>query len=264
MRRDRRRRLAAAAALLWLGVAPAAGADLAAIQLDVRQKLPEPALDALFAAQPITFRGVPARGPAIYRERVNGVVLIASTKTVGTGVVVSAAGDIVTNEHVVRDAHRAQGEAWIAVWFKPLNGVRPAKDQFLLARVVQRNERRDLAHVRLAQTLPTTASVVPLASGMPDVGQEVFTIGHPKTLLWSLTQGVVSQIRPDYQWRYEDGVARSATAIQTQAVVEAGNSGGPLLDDKGAVLGIVVGSPADVHGVYFAVSVQHVRELLSP
>ena len=264
MRRDALRRLGAAAALVWLGVAPASGEDLATIQRDVRQALPEPKLDALFATQPITFRGVPARGPAIYRERVNGVVLIASTKTVGTGVVVSAAGDIVTNEHVVRDAHRAQGDDWIAVWFKPLNGVRPTKDHFLLARVIQRNERRDLAHVRLAQAMPTTAAAIPLASGMPDVGQEVFTIGHPKALLWSLTQGVVSRIRPDYQWRYEDGVARSATAIQTQAVVEAGNSGGPVLDDRGAVVGIVVGSAADVRGVYFAVSVQHVRELLSP
>jgi len=99
---------------------------------------------------------------------------------------------------------------------------------------------------------------------MPDVGQEVFTIGHPKTLLWSFTQGVVSQIRPDYQWRYDDGVPRSATAIQTQAALDPGASGAPLLDHKGAVVGIVIGSAADAQDVYFAVSVQHVRELLPP
>jgi len=97
---------------------------------------------------------------------------------------------------------------------------------------------------------------------MPDVGQDVFTIGHPKTFLWSFSQGVVSQIRPDYQWRYPDGVAHNATAIQTQATIDAGSSGAPLLDDKGAVVGIVVGSAAEAQGVYFAVSVQHVRELL--
>jgi len=234
--------LVVAAALLAAAVL-AAAEDLTPIHADVERALPDQALDPLFAPPQLTFRGIPPRGPAVYRERVNGVVLLASTTSVGTGVVVSAQGDIVTNEHVVR-------------------GARPTKDQFHLARVVQRNQRRDLAHVRLAQAMPATASVVPLASVMPDVGQEVFTIGHPKTFLWSFTQGVVSQIRPDYQWRYPDGVARSATAIQTQAAVEPGASGAPLLDDQGAVVGIVVGSAAEAQGVYFAVSVQHVRELL--
>ena len=261
MRGEPLRVLVVAAALLGAAVL-AAAEDLTPIRADVERALPDQALDPLFAPPQLTFRGIPPRGPAVYRERVNGVVLLASTTSVGTGVVVSAQGDIVTNEHVVRDAHRAQGGEWIAVWFKPANGARPTKDQFLLARVVQRNQRRDLAHVRLAQAMPATASVVPLASVMPDVGQEVFTIGHPKTFLWSFTQGVVSQIRPDYQWRYPDGVARSATAIQTQAAVEPGASGAPLLDDQGAVVGIVVGSAAEAQGVYFAVSVQHVRELL--
>ena len=261
MRGESLRVLVVAAALLGAAVL-AAAEDLTPIRADVERALPDQALDPLFAPPQLTFRGIPPRGPAVYRERVNGVVLLASTTSVGTGVVVSAQGDIVTNEHVVRDAHRAQGGEWIAVWFKPANGARPTKDQFLLARVVQRNQRRDLAHVRLAQPMPATASVIPLASVMPDVGQEVFTIGHPKTFLWSFTQGVVSQIRPDYQWRYPDGVARSATAIQTQAAVEPGASGAPLLDDQGAVVGIVVGSAAEAQGVYFAVSVQHVRELL--
>jgi len=148
------------------------------------------------------------------------------------------------------------------VWFKPSKGVRPAKRSFLLAKVLQRNQRRDLAHIRLAQLMPQTATVIPLASLMPNVGQEVFTIGHPKTYLWSFSQGVVSQIRPDYEWRYQDGIPRSATTIQTQAPVNPGNSGGPLLNEEGAVVGIVVGSATETEGVYFAVSVQHVRELL--
>ena len=140
----------------------------------------------------------------IYRERVNGVVLIASTKTVGTGVVVSEHGDIITTEHLVRDAHQARGAEWVAVWFKPSDGVRPVKSNFLLAKVLQRSERRDLAHIQLAQLMPQSATVVPLARVMPHVGQDVFAIGHPKAYLWSFGQGVVSQIRPDYEWRYQD------------------------------------------------------------
>ena len=268
MRSDRAVALRVCAGLLAAAVvsgprlAPASNDELTPIRADVAAGLPAEALDPFFAQPQLTFRGVPARGPLVYRERVNGVVLIASTKTIGSGVVVSTNGDIVTNEHVVREAYRARGDDWIAVWFKPPNGARPAKDQFLLGKVVQRDARRDLAHVRLVQAMPATASVIPLASVMPDVGQDVFTIGHPKTFLWSFSQGVVSQIRPDYQWRYPDGVAHSATAIQTQAAIDAGSSGAPLLDDKGAVVGIVVGSAAETQGVYFAVSVQHVRELL--
>jgi S1-C subfamily serine protease len=256
------KRLGASIGLLYAAVLPASADDLKAVHIDLERTLPEPALERLFAAPPLVFRGVPPRAPAVYRERVNGVVLIASTKTVGTGVVVSEHGDIITNEHIVRNAHRARGDEWVAVWFKPSDGVRPAKSNFLLAKVLQRSERRDLAHIQLAQLMPQTATVIPLASVLPDVGQDVFTIGHPKAYLWSFGQGVVSQIRPDYEWRYQDGIPRSATTIQTQAPINPGDSGGPLLNDDGAVVGIMVGSAMETEGVSFAVSVQHVREVL--
>ena len=249
---------------LFCGVVlPVSADDLAPVRIDLERVLPREALERFFAAHPLVFRGSPPRGADVYRDRVNGVVLIASTKTVGTGVLVSGQGDVVTNEHIVRDAHKARDAEWVAVWFKPQNGARPARDNFFLAKVLQRNQQRDLAIIQLAQPIPQTAAAIPLAAGMPAVGQEVFTIGHPKTYLWSFGQGVVSQIRPDYQWSYRDGIQRSATAIQTQAPVSPGNSGGPLLDQQGAVVGIVAGSASETESVHFAVAVQHVRELLS-
>jgi S1-C subfamily serine protease len=248
--------------LLCAAILPASADDLEPLRVDLERTLPEQALERFFAAPALVFRGVPPRASAVYRERVNGVVLIASTKTVGTGVVVSEHGDIITTEHIVRDAHKARGEEWVAVWFKPPDGVRPVKSNFLLAKVLQRSERRDLAHIQLAQLMPQSATVVPLAGALPNVGQDVFTIGHPKAYLWSFGQGVVSQIRPDYEWRYQDGIPRSATAIQTQAPINPGDSGGPLLNDEGAVVGIVVGSATETEGVSFAVAVQHLREVL--
>jgi S1-C subfamily serine protease len=248
--------------LLCGAVLPACADDLTAVRVDLERTLPEQALEGFFASPPLVFRGVPSRGSMVYRECVNGVVLIASTNTVGTGVVVSEYGDIITNEHIVRNAHKARGDDWVAVWFKPSNGTRPAMSNFLLAKIRQRSERRDLAHIQLAQLMPQSATVIPLANAMPNVGQDVFTIGHPKSHLWSFGQGVVSQIRPDYEWRYRDGIPRSATAIQTQAPVNPGDSGGPLLNEEGAVVGIVVGAATETGGVYFAVSVLHVRELL--
>lgn len=259
----KRGRVALTLTALCLATWPASGTDLSPLRLEVERALPHQRLESLFASPPVVFRGSPPRGPVIYRDRVNGVVLIASTNAVGTGVLVSAAGDIVTNDHIARDPHKAQGAEWVAVWFKPSNGARPAKDRFLLAKVVQRNPRRDLVLIRLAQPLPDTATVIPLAKIVPDVGQDVFTIGHPKTYLWSFAQGVVSQIRPEYQWRYDDGIQRSATAIQTQVPINPGSSGGPLLNEDGAMVGVVVGSATESQGVHFAVAVQHVRELLT-
>ena len=256
------RRVRVGIGLLGLAVSPAVADDLASVRLDLEHALPDQALDRVFVSPPLMFRGTPPRGSMIYRERVNGVVLIASTSTVGTGVVVSGKGDIVTNEHVIRNAYKARGDGWVAVWFRPSNGVRPAKSEFLLARIIQSDQRRDLAHIQLAQLMPQTAAVIPLATVVPSIGQDVFTIGHPKNYLWSFSQGVVAQIRPDYEWKYPDGILRRATAIQTQAPVNPGDSGGPLLDEAGMVVGIVVGSATETDGVYFAVAVQHVRELL--
>jgi putative serine protease PepD len=248
-------------ALLGLARVVAAG-DLGPVRAGLERSLPQEALERLLPSPPLVFRGVPTRGPAIYRERVNGVVLIASTTSVGTGVLVSEQGDIITNEHIVQRAHEARGSEWVAVWFRPPPGVPFAKGDFLMARVHRKNPRRDLAHVRLAQPTPPKATVIPLASLVPVVGQEVFTIGHPKSYLWSFAHGIVSQVRPDYEWRYDDGVPRSATAIQTQAPINPGSSGGPLLDEQGAMVGIMIGSATEIAGVHFAVAVQHVRELL--
>jgi S1-C subfamily serine protease len=255
-------RMAIPLAFWGLTVVGASAEDLQTIREDLERTLPRETLERLFGSHPLVFRSVPSRGSTIYRERVNGVVLIASTDKVGTGVLVSSQGDIVTNEHIVHLAHRARGQEWVAVWFKPSQGVRPAQANFVLGKVLQRSPRRDLAHIRLVQAPPPTATVVPMAAAVPDVGQEVFTIGHPKMYLWSFGQGVVAQIRADYQWKYSDGIVRNATTIQTQAPASPGNSGGPLLNEAGAIAGIVLGSASEANGAYFAVSVQHVRELL--
>jgi len=79
---------------------------------------------------------------------------------------------------------------------------------------------------------------------------------------WSLTQGIVSQIRPSYTWRYDDGIRRVATTIQTQAPINPGNSGGPLLNDEGSVLGIVSAGVTEAQGIFFAIAGGHIRELI--
>jgi S1-C subfamily serine protease len=259
----------AVAVMALAAVAPGVPAeDLDAVRSEVEQTLPKRTLDDIVVPMRLSVRSAHTkRGPAIYERHVDGVVLIASTKTVATGVLVSEHGDIVTNDHIVEHAQRVGGEAWLAVWFRPPPGMSSSlgSGSFLLARVVQRESRRDLARLRLAQPAPETATVIEPATpgtAMPGVGGKVFTIGHPGSAAWRLAEGTVSVVRPDYQWRYGDGVPRSATTLELVAPITTGNSGGPVFDERGAMVGIVVGSAVPQQGVGYAVAVQHVHELL--
>jgi S1-C subfamily serine protease len=148
------------------------------------------------------------------------------------------------------------------VWFKPAGSTAVDRDTFLVAKVIHKDVGRDLAHIRIVSKLPPKAAALPLGEAAPAVGQGVFVIGHPKGYLWSLTQGIVAQVRPNHRWSYADNIPRMATAIQTQAPVNPGNSGGPLLDEGGRMIGVVVGAPTGGEGMFFAVAVQHVRDLL--
>lgn len=212
-----------------------AAQDLEAVRTEVERALPKETLSNIVVPLPFTTRSAPVqKGPTIYARHVDGVVLLASTKTVATGVLVSRT-DIITNDHIVEHAQHVGGEAWLAVWFRPPPGSSQGVGlgTFLLARVLQREPRRDLARLRLAQPPPETATVIEPATpgtSMPGVGGKIFAIGHPGSNAWKLAEGTVSLVRPDYQWRYDDGVPRSATTLELAAPITTGNSGGPVFD----------------------------------
>jgi S1-C subfamily serine protease len=260
---SRRGLLLSAGSLLFLPstVAKADETGLTAIRHEIEARVPDVVFTREIASPP-KVRGGPTRASLLYRQRVPGVVLISAGDAIGTGAVISHAGDIVTNEHVVRDTYRYQGDELVAVWFKPAVGSRIDKDGFIVARVVRRIVQRDLALIRLSRGLPPSAIVIPIAYEIPEVGQDVFVIGHPLGYFWSLTQGIVSQIRPGHHWQYGDDIGRNATAIQTQAPINPGNSGGPLFDQDGNLIGLVAGGVADAQGLFFAIAGMHIRELL--
>ncbi len=240
-------------------VAPAG--ELDEVKRDLWAGLPPDLLRRPTVDPPLTFRGPTSLAAAIYKERVGSVVALAVRDTIGAGSLVSALGDIVTNEHLLRTAHRARGDEWVLAWFKPAGHSPATREDFLLARVLSRDARRDLALIRLVERAPAAAAI-PLAPEPPEIGADVFAIGHPKNYLWSLTQGVVSQIRAQYTWVGADGVSRSATAIQTRVPAGPGSSGGPLLDRRGAMVGVVFASVPFEQGMYLAIEAQHVRQIL--
>jgi S1-C subfamily serine protease len=162
----------------------------------------------------------------------------------GSGVVVNAGADILTSLHVVTNSLA------ITVTFAD-GGESPAQ-------VIAAVPEKDIAVLRPAQ--PPTL-LVPAVLGNPNamrVGDEAYAVGHPLGLYGSMSAGVISGF--DRNFRPPNGGQKLEGLIQIDAAVNPGNSGGPLLNRYGQVIGIVTGlaNPTDENffiGIGFAVPI---------
>jgi len=235
---------------LLLSLAPPVfGQDLRDTFLDVaRRELGK----ARIAEAPVVIGKRSPIGPQLYRRVVDSVILVVTKESIGSGVVVSAKGHILTNWHVAGEYEVVGVVARSQELLKGIGQLR--REHVTLARVLATDLRRDLA-LLLVTTIPAGLRYVPLAEpGGVEVGQDVYAIGHPKGLLWSYTEGVVSQIRPDYQWKFREGSLHQATVIQTQTPMHPGSSGGALFDGDGRVVGITSGQQDPTLNLAIAVS----------
>jgi serine protease Do len=195
-------------------------------------------------------------GPNHYRAVIKAVVCIATADgSMGSGAVISSRGLIVTNWHVVGK------EQIVGVVFKPIaSSRRISEDDILWARVLKTDHVRDLALLALESTPPSITSANFGQLSLVEVGQDVFAISHPEGLLWSYTEGVISQIRPKYEWKSDDKSTHRATIIQTQAVATFGSSGAPLFDDSNRMIGIFEGTAGP--GLNLAIAVDEVQQFV--
>ncbi|NOH03810.1 MAG: trypsin-like serine protease [Chloroflexi bacterium] len=162
----------------------------------------------------------------------------------GSGVVVDSFGDILTSLHVIRGASR------ITVTF--------ADGTESEAQVITEMPELDLAVI---QALDTPLFVVPAVLGNPGamrVGDEAFVVGNPFGLYSSMSSGVVSGF--DRVFRVPGSNVEIPGMIQFDAAANPGNSGGPLLNRYGHVIGIVTGliNPTEENffvGIGFAVPI---------
>jgi S1-C subfamily serine protease len=167
-----------------------------------------------------------------------------ATGTLGSGVVVDAAGDVLTALHVV--AHAG------AIRLTFADGSQSP------ATVVSQQPDHDIAVLRPVQ-LPAT--LVPATLGNPrsvQIGDEAYLVGNPFGLSGSLSAGVVSGLGRSY--RMPGTNQQISGLIQVDAAVNPGNSGGPLINRDGQVVGIVTAlvnpSGADVFaGIGLAVPI---------
>jgi S1-C subfamily serine protease len=149
----------------------------------------------------------------------------ASAHGLGSGVVIDANGSILTSLHVVAKA--SQIKVTFADGFETL------------ATVANADAEKDIA-VLMAQALPDL--VVPATLGNPgalQVGDEAFVVGNPLGLYASMSTGVISGF--DRSFTPLNGTQPLEGLIQIDAAVNPGNSGGPLLNRAGQVVGIVTG-----------------------
>ena len=190
----------------------------------------------------------------IYEKNIPSVVSItsqtASGTSAGTGVIVSDAGYLVTNYHVVRRAQSID--------------VKLTDERELTASVVGEDPVSDLAVLYIAAD-----GLTPAQFGDSDtlrVGDSVVAIGDPLgvELRGTMSDGIVSAISRDVQ---VDG--RTMNLIQTNAALNSGNSGGPLINSMGQVIGIntmKIGAFADssgVEGLGFAIPSATVQEIVN-
>lgn len=165
----------------------------------------------------------------------------------GTGIIMSEDGYIITNCHVIDGAQK------ITVEF--------SSGETLAAMIVGSDELSDLAVIKVdANSLPAAEFG---DSDLLRVGDEVAAIGNPLglELKGTLTNGIISAINRDIE---ADG--RTLTLLQTNAALNNGNSGGPLINDSGQVIGVntmkMYSSFASVEGLGFAIPISLAKPII--
>lgn len=196
----------------------------------------------------------------MYKENVKSIVLLVSPdySSMGAGCVVSEDGNILTNYHVIKDFER------LLTFFynKDITKVEDIDLQnFKIAEVIAVLPEKDLALLKITGN-QKTASLRFADNSSIDVGQDVFAIGHPETNIWSFTSGVISQLRNNYEWSYDNRFKCRANVIQTQTPINPGNSGGPLFDVNGNLIGINSFRTKAAEGLNFAVRVDEIEKFL--
>ena len=198
--------------------------------------------------------GQVALSTAQIAKRVSPTVVVIQGKTdsgevLGSGFIVSKDGKIVTNLHVIRDMKTASVQLANAEVFDSVS-------------VLAIDERRDLAVVRI--DLPPLPKGYSFVDGFPVLnlgnsdtlaaGEPVVVVGSPRGLEGTVTAGILSSVRDS---------GEGFKVLQTDAAVNPGNSGGPLVNNKGQAIGVVSFKLRSAEGLNFAIPINYVRGLLN-
>ena len=238
--------VAALAAVLGLSDAACASSDVSSVAAN-----PTPAAASIGARLPTGYRAAVARvSPSVVT--VYSAHALKPTKSskrsekvmnLGSGVVIGADGDIVTNYHVVRDATE------LSIGF--VDGT------VLPCRVVASDEESDIALLHVDATGLQPIAMADIDDVAP--GDVVLAVGNPFGIGQAVSQGVVSAI-------VRKGVRPLESFIQTDAAINPGNSGGALVDATGRLVGInvlILSQSGGFEGMGFAIPVDLVQTVVA-
>lgn len=178
------------------------------------------------------------------------VVLIRTPTGLGSGFIIHPAGYVVTNAHVI------SGEHEISVTVFKKGGEVLDKAQYDNVRIVSVNHHEDLALLKIEAGPESPFSTVPL--GRSDIlrqGQSVFAIGNPLGLERSVSQGIIS---------LKNRLINGRLFVQTTTQINSGNSGGPLFNHRGEVVGVnnMKVSAMGAEGLGFAIPADVLKQFL--
>lgn len=184
--------------------------------------------------------------PNLVKRVKPAVVAIATYDATGEALMTGSGfflrpGQVVTNLHVIRGAVRAE--------IKTLDGKGKV---FPVNGTLAVDEEGDLALLSIEMPLASATRSTELAKDLPDEGETIFVIGNPLKLEGSVSDGIVSAVRE---------VPNSYRIIQITAPISHGNSGSPVFNLKGQVLGVVTVKVTNGQNINLAIAAARVAEL---
>ena len=197
---------------------------------------------------------LPASNTDIFYNNVSGVIFITGDNGIGSGVIISNDGHILTNWHVIEDNPNLNaltlGEGGYDENLRDLE-------------LIKYDPKRDLALLKL-KTMPKNVSVIKISKVVQEVGERVHAIGHPRGEMWSYTMGYISAFREGYTWKdTEHNREFSGDVYQMQTPINPGNSGGPLLNEHGNLIGLNIFGYTNSQNITFAVTVKEIISFLA-
>lgn len=204
-----------------------------------------PAVVTVFSSKTVTQRGMPGSPfDFFFQDPRQSPPREFKQEGMGSGFVIDAAGHILTNNHVVESADQIK--------------VKFSDDREFTAKVVGTDPPTDLALLKIDD--PKVTPVTLGNSAQLEVGDWVLAIGNPFGLPQTVSAGIVSAVG-----RANVGIVDYEDFIQTDAAVNPGNSGGPLVDLQGKVVGIntaIASRTGGNNGIAFAIPIDMARDVV--
>ena len=236
---------------LWLDVGPTVISfgldDIKSIELAAGNGPVEVEADSIFH----TGRDLPELSPKEQAKRVGpAVVKVATPSGLGSGVLINADGYAITNAHVIQGETNLRVTVWL-----PLPDGTLKRTVIEDVEIVAVNNHIDLALLAISDSELVDRLVYARleAEESIEVGQIVFAIGNPLGLERTMSQGVISTTQRSF-----DGLSY----IQTDTAVNPGNSGGPLFNTRGEVVGITNMGILFGEGLNFAIPARYIKDFL--